>query len=332
MKLVGAHRFEVKKLIILLNLSNSFLLQGVSTVKRKIIVFLSCTILSMSIYASPIQHTKISSFNPAQIEQLTYAKGQLDTKENVFKVSAPRNDLSVIVAGVKMVPAMGLTSWAAFKPAGKHTMVMGDIVLTENQVNPVMSVALDNGLHVTALHNHFLWDTPRVMFMHIEGMGNETALATAVGKVFAAIKKTSSSKDDIPTADINPANTNLYPKKIEEILGKKGALKDGVYKITIGRTAKMDGHNIGNTMGVNTWAAFAGSDNQAVVDGDFAMHESELQNVLIALRHAGINIVAIHQHMVGEQPRIIFLHYWGVGSTKNLAEGLRAALDQTHNS
>ena len=126
----------------------------------------------------------------AQIEQLTGARGRLDEKEGVFKVSVPRNDLVVTAAGVRLTPAMGLTSWAAFKQAGARTMVMGDQVLLEDQVNPVMSVALDNGLEVTALHNHLLWESPTVMFMHIGGMGDEARLAAAVGKVFAKINET----------------------------------------------------------------------------------------------------------------------------------------------
>jgi hypothetical protein len=202
---------------------------------------------------------------------------------------------------------------------------MGDMVLTEDQVNPAMSAALDNGLTVTALHNHFFWEQPRVMFMHIGGMGDESKLAAAVGKVFGAMKQ----QGPVPEASIDPASSTLDAKKIEAVLGRKGEMTKGVYKVTIGRETKMAGHTMGNTMGVNTWAAFAGTDDRAVVDGDFAMLESELQNVLKALRHAGINIVAIHQHMTGENPRVMFLHYWGVGRTEDLAKGLAAALEQT---
>ena len=266
-------------------------------------------------------------FDAAKIEELTGAKGSFDAKEGAFKVSVPRGDLSVTAAGVKLTPPMGLTSWAAFKKAGGHTVVMGDTVLLEDQVNPVMSVALDNGLEVTALHNHFFWDTPKVMFMHIGGMGDEAALASAVGKVFAKIKDTSGGKGEVPHADIDPARSTLDPKKIDAILGKTGDFKNGVYKATFGRETKMHGETMGNTMGVNTWAAFAGSDDNAVVDGDFAMLEPELQGVLKALRGAGINIVAIHQHMSGESPRVLFLHYWGIGSTTSLATGLKRALD-----
>jgi hypothetical protein len=271
-----------------------------------------------------------ASLDTARIEQLTGAKGKPDPSEpGVFKVSVPRSDLAVVAAGVHLTPPMGLTSWAAFKRAGDHTVVMGDTVMLEDQVNPVLSAALENGLEVTALHNHFFWDSPKVMFMHISGAGEEATLAAAVGKVLAKIKETSGGKGDVPRADIDPARTTLDPAKIEAIIGAKGQLADGVYKVTIGRTTQMHGDTMSTAMGVNTWAAFAGSDEQAVVDGDFAMRESELQAVLKALRAAGIDIVAIHQHMTGEEPRIVFLHYWGVGRTADLARGLRAALDQT---
>ncbi len=267
------------------------------------------------------------TLDTAKIEQVTGAKGTLNEKEGVFKVNLPRNDIKVDINDVKMTPPMGLTCWAAFTKMGDHAMVMGDQVLLEDQVNPVMSVALDNGLEVTALHNHFFWDKPKVMFMHIGGMGDEAKLAEAVGKVFAKIKETSGGKGETITADIDTSKSNIDGSKIESIIGKKGEANKGTYKVTIGRTTKMMGQEIGNAMGVNTWAAFAGSDDKAVVDGDFAMTEQELQGVLKALRGANINIVAIHNHMTGEEPRIMFLHFWGVGSTTDLAKGIKAALD-----
>ena len=187
-----------------------------------------------------------------KIEAATGVKGQIDEKDGAFKVSVSRSDLSVTAAGVRLTPPMGLTSWAAFKRAGTHTMVMGDMVLLEDQVNPVMSVALDNGLEVTALHNHFFWDTPKVMFMHIGGMGDEAKLASAVGKVFAKVRDTSGGKGEVPPADIDPAKTSIAPEKIEAVLGVKGDLKDGVYKVLVGRTAKMQETEVGSTLGVNT--------------------------------------------------------------------------------
>jgi hypothetical protein len=281
-------------------------------------------IFAVSLAALPAFAAK-NGLDSARIEQITGLKGKWNEKEGVFRVEMPRSDLAVTAAGVKMTPPLGLTAWAAFTSAGAHTVVMGDMVLTEDQVNPAMSAALDNGLEVTALHNHFFWESPRVMFMHIGGMGDEAKLATGVAKVFEAMKQ----KFDVPSANIDPANSTLDPKKIDAVLGRSGQMNKGVYKITIGREVKMAGHTMGNTMGVNTWAAFAGSDEQAIVDGDFAMLESEMQSVLKALRHAGINIVAIHQHMTGESPRMLFLHYWGVGRTEDLAHGLRNALGQT---
>jgi hypothetical protein len=261
----------------------------------------------------------------ANIEKLTGAKGKLDEKSGVFKVSVPRKDLQVTIGDhVKMTPPMGLTAWAAFQKMGDHEMVMGDIVLTEDQVNGAMSAALDNGLEVTALHNHFFWDKPKIMFMHIGGMGDETVLATGVGKVFAKLK----DKGEVPKLpDIDPAKTKLDAAKLDAAFATKGDYKDGVYKATFGRTTKMGDTEVGNAMGVNTWAALAGTDDAAVVDGDFAMLESELQPVLKTLRKANISIVAIHQHMTTEQPRIMFLHFWGTGKAEDLAKGIRAALD-----
>jgi len=268
-----------------------------------------------------------------RIEELTGLKGKLDDKAGVFRVSAPRADLKIVAGGVRMTPPMGLTSWAAFERAGAHTVVMGDTVMTEDQVNPVMSVALDAGLEVTALHNHFFWDSPKVMFMHIAGMGDEEKLARAVGAVFAKIAATSAGKGETPKrTEIDPAKSTLDAKALDAAFaghGAPGDYKDGVYKIIVGRGAKMSGHVMGKAMGVNTWAALAGSSDSAVIDGDFAMLESELQPVLKVLRARAIDVVAIHQHMTGEQPRIMFLHYWGTGKAADLAAAIVAALKVT---
>lgn len=275
----------------------------------------------------PAQHPASSALDTAKIEQLTGAKGKLDSTENVFKVTAPRSDLAVSVAGVKMTPATGYTSWAAFSAAGDKTMVMGDLVLQEDQVNPVMSAALNNGIEVTALHNHFLWETPKVMFMHIGGTGNADDLAAGVGKVFAKIKETSGGKPKAKPKSFEAAKTSLDPKPLEQSLGTSLEKTGEVYKVTIGRTTQMDGHSVGKTMGVNTWAVFAGSNDKAIIEGDFAMLESELQGVLKALRNADIAITAIHSHMSNESPRILFLHYWGEGAASDLAKAFKSALD-----
>lgn len=277
----------------------------------------------------PLLHAADAKIDIAKIEQLTGAKGKMDEKEGVFKVSVPRSDLKVTTAGVKMTPPLGLTSWAAFTTVGDHTAVMGDTVMTEDQVNAVMSVALDNGLEVTALHNHFFWDNPKVMFMHIGGMGDAEKLAAAVGKVFAKIKETSGGGGGaVPTADIDSSKNSLDTKRLDGIIGTNGeTAPNGVHKVTVAKTTKMHGHAMGSAMGVNTWAAFAGSDKRAIVDGDFAMYEDELQAVLKSLRKSNINVVAIHNHMTHENPRVVFLHYWGVGPAQELARGVRSALD-----
>ncbi|HEV8631415.1 MAG TPA: DUF1259 domain-containing protein [Thermoanaerobaculia bacterium] len=266
-----------------------------------------------------------ASFDGARIERLTGAKGTLDAREQVFKVSVPRSDLAVRVAGARMTPRLGLTSWAAFHPVGSQAMVMGDVVVLAGEVDPVMSAALDAGLEVTGLHNHFLGDEPRVMFLHLGGHGDLDGLATAVGKVFAALAAARGRL--LPTVDVDPARSALDATALARLLGASGELADGVYKVTIGRSTRMHGETLGAAMGVNTWAAFAGSAQQAVVDGDFAMDEAELQPVLKALRRAGISVVAIHNHMTGEDPRVVFLHYWGAGPAAELARGLRSALD-----
>ena len=266
-----------------------------------------------------------------QIDQITGAKGVYTAGEDVHKVSFPRTDVKVTVDRWSMHPFMGLTSWAAFTSAGQSdVMVMGDLVLFEDEVNPVMSAALDNGLEITALHNHFFFDSPKVMFMHVGGHGKVEQLASAVRSAVEKVKQIRSA-NPTPAAQFPgsmvPSTSSITPGTIEGILGIKGQLNNGMYKLAIGRKARMHGREIDNQMGVNTWAAFAGSDDNAFVDGDFAMLESELQSVLKALRKAGINIVAIHNHMTHEEPQYVFLHYWGKGTTGALARGLKGALD-----
>ena len=248
-----------------------------------------------------------------------------DVKNGIAKVTVPRGDLGAVIDGAKMQPFQGLTSWAAFQAAGDKTIVMGDMTLTEPQVNPAMSAALDNGLQVTALHNHFFFDRPHVFFMHIGGVGTTEQLATGVRK---ALDAANAAQRGTGFGGVSiPAKSTIDPKPLEAILGASAQAKDGIAKFSFGRKTSMHGTEVGEAMGVNTWAAFAGSDDKAVVDGDFAMTEDEVQGVLKALRGAGINIVAIHNHMTGESPRIMFLHFWAVGPTEHLAKGIKAALD-----
>jgi hypothetical protein len=272
-----------------------------------------------------------AALDTATIEAITGLKGVSNQKEGTFKVSKPRDDVSVTVEQTHMAPFMGLTSWAAFMPSGKDSaMVMGDMVLFEDEVNPVMSAALNAGLQVTALHNHFFFDKPKVYFMHIGGEGSVPRLAQGVKAIFDTEKqirtKAPAPLDSFGLGSL-PAKNAIDGSEISQVFGQKGDAKNGMYKVTIGRAVQMAGMQMGNTMGINTWAAFAGTSDDALVVGDFAVLENELQTVLKTLRGANINIVAIHQHMTGEDPRMIFLHYYGRGKALDLAQGVKAAIN-----
>ena len=247
----------------------------------------------------------------------------VELADGVAKVTKPRGDIDAVVDGRALKPFQGVTSWAAFQQSGGTTMVMGDIVLLEHEVNPALSAALENGLEVTALHNHFFYDQPRVYFMHIGGSGAEEKLARAVRAVLDAAA--AAPTGNAFAGPVVPADDSIDAAPLEQIFGAHAQTKDGMAKFVFGRTTKMHGISIGAAMGVNTWAAFAGSNSAAIVDGDFAMTESELQGVLRTLRAAGINIVAIHSHMAHEEPRILFLHFWGKGPAEALARAIQAA-------
>jgi hypothetical protein len=255
-----------------------------------------------------------------------------DFKDGVLKVNIPRNDVTVTIAGRPAPTPFGFGGWVAFTK-GDHDMdvLMGDLVLTEDEVNPVMSAVLSNGLQVTALHNHFFLDQPRMFYMHVHGLGTAVALARqlkpAVDLIngFAA-KRTASAAPAPPAAPPSPLDTAALAK----IIGAPGDQNGAVYKITLGRPdieMREHGALINARMGLNTWAAFTGTDADAMVAGDVAMLESEVTPVLASLRANGLNIVAIHHHMTDTRPVLIFLHYFGTGPATRLATGVRAALD-----
>ena len=269
------------------------------------------------------------TLDTAKIDQLTGLKGKMNEKEGVYKITCPRNDVKVVVDGWIMPPFMGLGTWAAFTATQNGAMVMGDTVLFEDEVNAAMTAALDNGLNVTALHNHFFFDRPKVYFMHIEGEGAVDQLAGAVRKVYDAIKQIRAANPDPKDsfgAKSLPAKNSISPGPLNEIFRINGETNNGMVKFTIGRPAKMHDITIDKDMGVNTWIAFAGNDDNAVVDGDFAVTEDELQPVLKSLVKDKINVVAIHQHMTHEEPRIMFFHYWGRGPAKDLANAIKGGL------
>ena len=287
------------------------------------------TVFVAAIFTALIDIVCAANLDTARIDQLTGLKGKLNEKEGVYKVTFPRSDVKIVVDGWTMPPFMGLGTWAAFTATKDGVMVMGDTVLFEDEVYAAMSAALDNGLNVTALHNHFFFDRPKVYFMHIEGEGAVDKLAGAVRKVYDAAKQiraTNPTPKDSLGAEPLPEKSSITAAPLNKIFGAQGESKDGMVKFTFGRPATMHGTNIGKEMGVNTWAAFAGSDDNAVVDGDFAVTEDQLQSVLRSLLKDKINIVAIHQHMTHEEPRIMFFHYWGRSSAKNLGQAVKNGL------
>ena len=287
------------------------------------------TVFVAAIFTALIDIVCAANLDTARIDQLTGLKGKLNEKEGVYKVTFPRSDVKIVVDGWTMPPFMGLGTWAAFTATKDGVMVMGDTVLFEDEVYAAMSAALDNGLNVTALHNHFFFDHPKVYFMHIEGEGAVDKLAGAVRKVYDAAKQiraTNPTPKDSLGAEPLPEKSSITAAPLNKIFGAQGESKDGMVKFTFGRPATMHGTNIGKEMGVNTWAAFAGSDDKAVVDGDFAVTEDQLQSVLRSLLKDKINIVAIHQHMTHEEPRIMFFHYWGRSSAKNLGQAVKNGL------
>ena len=251
-----------------------------------------------------------------------------DFKAGVLKVNIPRNDLKIMIQGISVPTPFGFGGWIAFTKGNDGSdVMMGDLVLLQEEVNPVMSALLENGIDVTALHNHFFWDEPRAYFMHVHGMGKVDDLVHRVKPGLDLIGKVTPA----PFSPLAASGTPLNVEKLARIVGHSGEQMGPVYKITVGRDdipMKDHGALINARMGLNTWAAFHGTEEDAVVAGDIAMLENELIPVLKTLRGAGLDVVAIHHHMTEEHPLVIFLHYWGRGSAEKLASGFKAALDQ----
>jgi hypothetical protein len=250
------------------------------------------------------------------------------TPDGVVRIGWARNEVSVRVDGMALKPFAGLGSWAAFTATEHGAMVMGDTVVFQDEVTPAMDAAFAGDLEVSALHNHFFYDEPKVFFMHIGGAGDPEKLAQAVKGVWDAIKKVRAEHPQPAThfgGDV-PKPGKIDANAIAKTLGQKAESQDGVVKVTIGREGVMHGTKIAGSMGLTTWAAFSGSDELAAVDGDFIM-TAEVQPVLKALRKAEIHIVALHNHMIGEQPAFYFTHFWGKGTAQELTRGIKSALE-----
>jgi hypothetical protein len=276
-----------------------------------------------------------AALDVAAIEAASGAKGTWIESEKVYKLSFPRDDVKIVVDGSALPPFMGLTTWASFMSGReKQAMVMGDIVVFGDEVNRAMSAALEAGLDVTALHNHFFYDHPRAFFMHIGGEGTEAQLAGGVRKILDSIKEVrAKTPQPAPSFGHEPVGGDsiISAKPLDAIFAATGTSKDGMYKFVVGReVSRPCACTAGKEMGVNTWAGFRGTDEHAIVDGDFACAYGELQPVLKSLRGSNVNIVAIHNHMEAEAPRLIFLHFWSTGRAQDLARAIKAALDIQH--
>jgi len=272
----------------------------------------------------------ISPVDTSAVERITGIKGKYNNGE--YKITIPQNDLNVEVDGFKIIPPMGLGTWIDFAPAPGGTMIMGDLVLTEADLKPVQQEVIRQGLTITAIHNHFVRNHPNVMYMHVGGSGSTEALAAKAKAVLEKIKESRGNDPAKGNASSGAVDNSLNVEALDKILQYKGEMSKGVYKYTIGRPdVQLREHGVPVTtfMGFNTWAAFQGSPDHAAVAGDFTMTEDEVAPVIKTLVENSIEVVAVHNHMVHEQPRIFFLHYWGVGSAEQLARALRLALDQT---
>lgn len=245
------------------------------------------------------------------------------------KISLPQSDLDVRLDGWSITPPMGLSSWAAFAPTPHGAAVMGDFVLKQTEIAPVEQLLVERGLTVTGLHNHFVGEEPRVMYMHIDGHGSIESLSQSVKALVDKIRALRKVANP-PQARTVPGS--LSADQIGRELGQKAELNGGVVRVVIPRPdVKLMAHGtqVTSFMGFNTWAAFQGTADRAAVAGDFAMLEDEVAPVIAALTRHKIEVVAVHNHMVHENPRIVFLHYWGVERLADLTAGLKDALAQT---
>jgi hypothetical protein len=258
---------------------------------------------------------------------------QGDFKDDVLKINIPRSDLKVTIDGIATPTPFGFGGWLAMtKGSGGMDVMMGDLVLTEDEVNPVMSALLENGLAVTALHNHFFFESPRIFYMHVHGHGKAAELAKMAKPALDLIGHSPTTHQSSTSGgNSTVAAGQMDTAAIAKIVGHAGEQSGAVYKITIGRDdlkLKEMGATINARIGLNTWAAFFGSDAKAEVAGDVAMLSTEITPVLKALRSNGLNVVAIHHHMTATQPEIYFLHYWGTGPVEKLSSGFKAALNE----
>jgi hypothetical protein len=283
-----------------------------------VLLFLTLLVVQTSVLVHDCSGADLS-----KVESVLGQKGQMQEGAMIFRF--PRTDIKVTIGGEPVPTALGFGGWTAWTSMKDEAMVMGDLVLLQEEVNPVISALAEANINISAIHNHFISENPRIMFMHIDGIGNPEVLARGLGN---ALAKTGIPKPQ-PTQTSTEIPLSLNTARIETVIGQKGQAGGGVFKITIGRPGvTMRGMELTSSMGLNTWASFIGTDEKAHVAGDVAMTAREVNPVIRALRRGGIDVVAVHNHMLDEEPRIFFLHYWGTGPAEQLARALREAFDQ----
>jgi hypothetical protein len=252
-----------------------------------------------------------------------------DQPDGAHRFAMPRSDLKVTANGVEIKPGFALGSWAAFQTMGNHSDVMGDLVLTDSEVGPVMQKLVDSGIEITALHNHLLNESPHIMYMHIHGQGDAVKLASSLREALAQSKTPGAAP-----APSGPApDLGFDSKQLDAIIGQSGRNNNGIYQYSIPRAEKITdgGMTVPNSLGITTGINFQPTGaGKAAITGDFVMIGREVNPVIKALRQNGIAVTALHSHMLDEQPRLYFMHFWANDDAMKLAKGLRAALDQTN--
>src|SRR5258705_9539553 len=304
------------------------MLTGVAFILATVFVFVACSAPEGQNSGQSNTAQQSAGADWKAVEQALGKAGSMQPGD-VYKVSLPRSDLQVTVGGVHLKPALALGSWIAFKKMGETAMVMGDLVLTEDEVTPVMTKLQDGGIEQTALHNHVLHESPRVMYMHIGGHGAPARLAAAVHAALAL----TTTPFTAPPAAASPGSLGIDTAQIAQILGYHGKVNGGVYQVGVPRAEKttVDGIDVPPSMGLATAINFQPTGGgKAAITGDFVLIGNEVNPVIRALRDNGIAITAVHSHMLTDSPHLFFMHYWANDDALKLAHGLRAALDKTN--
>jgi Domain of Unknown Function (DUF1259) len=296
--------------------------------KRAVFATVGAALLSFG--ASAICQTASTESNWKQVEEAMGRTGQLQPGD-VIRFGMPRKDLHVVLDGVEIKAGLALGSWAAFKRDGSEAMVMGDLVLTEDEVEPVMMRLQEGGIQESALHNHLLGESPHVMYMHIASHGDSVRMAKVIREALALTKT--------PAPDATPAQTpselGFDQKQVEQVIGHAGKVNGGILQIGVPRSETItdSGMTVPPSMGVTTTLNFQPTGGgKAAITGDFVLLGSEVNPVIKALRQYDIQVTALHSHMLMEEPRLFFMHFWANDDAVKLAKGLRAALNSTNSA